>query len=136
MTEQTEKKPTAINVQYLLHANVIPSVVEFFEVTTKRAFAMLRSELTRNGMTRDSVLVCGQDNNLSVYELCTTMQRVRELAGDYPTHRVVHLTTGEVFVVRPPKGTSKKSTLEKLLPDLDDLSEPITNDGGEEKPHE
>jgi len=110
---ESDTNELVITIKHTIHVSVVESIMDFFEVTRKRARDMIAGELQRRGMTGDSVMVLGQNGNTLIYEVCRDMRSTREITSAFATHRVIHLATGESFVVRPPKGRGR-ATLEPL----------------------
>jgi hypothetical protein len=56
------------------------------------------------------------------YEICNNIKPAKELASIYDDHRIVHLATGNLFVIRSPKGRGRY-TLEPFGGEVDDQPE-------------
>jgi hypothetical protein len=96
-----------ITVKHTVHEDVINTIASYFEVTKVRARKMLTGELERHGMTNDSVIVLATNPNSMTYEICNNIKPAKELASIYDDHRIVHLATGNLFVIRSPKGRGR-----------------------------
>lgn len=112
-----------ITVRYEVHEDVINTIASYFEVTKVRARKMLTGELERHGMTDDSVIVLATNPNSMTYEICSNIKPAKEIASVYDDHRIVHLVTGNLFVLRPPKGRGRGYALEPFGGDVGDQPE-------------
>lgn len=112
-----------ITVRYEIHEDVINMIASYFEVTKVRARKMLTGELERHGMTNDSVIVLATNSNSMTYEICSNIKPAKEIASVYDDHRIVHLATGNLFVLRPPKGRGRGYALEPFGGDVGDQPE-------------
>jgi hypothetical protein len=93
-----------ITVKHTVHKQALAAVTEFFEVTAKRARAMITSEIQRHGMTGDSVFAVGQSDGSLAYEICDSLAGARELAKAYTNHMIISLATGKRFAMRAASG--------------------------------
>lgn len=113
MSKPTNENIT-ITVKHTIHKNTITAIVDFFEVTTKRARDMLTTEIARHGMTQDSVFVVGQSNNSLAYEIRSSLIESRELARAYTNHQIIKVATGERLAMRPSVKGKRTPEFEKV----------------------